>query len=83
MLSQKLTYINITNLTELSLYILSLLVTINFKEYVVESGLQKLVEVENADFTWLDDVQYDTGLRQVPAIICFISPNCKSSAFCA
>jgi len=67
MLGQKWNYLDITNAIELALYILSLLVTLNFNAFAVEEGFMKLVnetDTSMIDLEILDNLQWDTGLRQ-------------------
>ena len=68
MLGQKWNYLDITNAIELALYILSLLVTLNFNAFAVEEGFMKLVnetDTSMIDLEILNNLQWDTGLRQV------------------
>lgn len=67
MIGQKLNYIDVTNMIEVALYILSLLVSINFDHYTVEQGFRALINdssVGDYNLSSLDSIQWDTGLRQ-------------------
>ena len=68
MVGQKLNYLDVTNCIEVALYILSLLVTLNFAEYSIDDGFRLLVSdsiVDGLNISALNNFQEDTGLRQV------------------
>ena len=66
LVNQRLGYIDITNAVELSLYILSLILTLDFQQFSLESiGLLTNGSLASNDTGFLVGLQRDTGLRQV------------------
>ena len=66
LLNQKLGYFGFTNLIEISLYVFSLLLTIDFSAYHVK-GIAQLTagRLNESVIESLEGFQADTGLRQV------------------
>jgi len=65
--ARRLTYITFTNFLTVTLYLLTLLMSLNFKAYTLEN-ISKLTYPSNTDpndTVLLDNLQQDTGLRQV------------------
>ena len=69
MLNLKLHYLEFTNLVELILYILSLILTLNYPTYTVNDIKQlTATNLTQSDITPLEGFQQDTGLRQVRSL---------------
>lgn len=69
MINQRLNYIDFTNVVEVVLYVLSLLMCLNFYPYYVEPTILLTEGDEDKctgfDQTYFNDLQHQTELRQV------------------